>query len=240
MRPAPVDDAPLSDAARAALARNLEALRGRVAAACARVGRDPASVALVAVTKYTGAHVARALVDLGQRDLGENRADRVEALAGALSDAAPRWHMVGHLQRNKARLVAGHLFALHSLDSLDLARKLEALRPAALPPLEVYVEVRLGEGEGRSGLDEAALPGFLAGLDGLSRLRLVGLMGLPPEGAPEEARPHFQRLRRLRDQHLPGGGLSMGMTNDLEVAVEEGATVVRVGRALIEGLSSAG
>ncbi|MBX3468449.1 MAG: YggS family pyridoxal phosphate-dependent enzyme [Planctomycetes bacterium] len=240
MRPAPVDDAPLSDAARAALARNLAALRGRVAAACARVGRDPASVALVAVTKYTGAHVARALVDLGQRDLGENRADRVEALAGALADAAPRWHMVGHLQRNKARLVAGHLFALHSLDSLDLARKLDALRPAALPPLEVYVEVRLGDGEGRSGLDEAALPAFLAGLEGLSRLRLAGLMGLPPEGTPEEARPHFQRLRRLRDQHLPGGGLSMGMTNDLEVAVEEGATVVRVGRALIEGLSSAG
>lgn len=244
MRPAPVDDAPLSDAARAALARNLEALRGRVAAACARVGRDPASVALVAVTKYTGAHVARALVDLGQRDLGENRADRVEALAGALAPVlapvGPRWHMVGHLQRNKARLVAGHLFALHSLDSLDLARKLDALRPAALPPLEVYVEVRLGEGEGRSGLDDAALPAFLAGLQGLSRLRLAGLMGLPPEGTPEEARPHFQRLRRLRDQHLPGGGLSMGMTNDLEVAVEEGATVVRVGRALIEGLGSAG
>ncbi|MCW8141630.1 MAG: alanine racemase [Planctomycetota bacterium] len=148
--------------------------------------------------------------------------------------------MVGHLQRNKARLVAGHLFALHSLDSLDLARKLDALRPAALPPLEVYVEVRLGEGEGRSGLDDAALPAFLAGLQGLSRLRLAGLMGLPPEGTPEEARPHFQRLRRLRDQHLPGGGLSMGMTNDLEVAVEEGATVVRVGRALIEGLGSAG
>ncbi|MCO5166108.1 MAG: YggS family pyridoxal phosphate-dependent enzyme [Planctomycetes bacterium] len=240
MRPAPVDDAPLTDAERAALARNLDALRGRIAAACARAGRDPAAVALVAVTKYAGAHVARALVDLGQRDLGENRADRVQALAPALADLAPRWHMVGHLQRNKAKLVAAHLAALHSLDSLDLAAKLEALRPAGLPPLEVYVEVRLGQGETRSGLDEAALPAFVAGLQGLPRLRLAGLMGLPPAGTPAEARPHFQRLRRLRDEHLPGGGLSMGMTDDLEVAVEEGATVVRVGRALLEGLAGRG
>src|SRR5690606_10547431 len=107
------------------------------------------------------------------------------------------------------------------------------------PPLDVYVEVRLAEVETRSGLDARELPGFLAALGDLGRLRVAGLMGMAPDGAPEDARPHFQRLRRLRDEHLPGGGLSMGMTNDLEVAVEEGATVVRIGRALLEGLDPA-
>lgn len=235
----PVDDAPLTDDERAALARNLAAIRARIEAACARAGRAPADVALVAITKYTGAHVARGLVELGARDLGENRTNHLAAMAAALADLAPRWHMVGHLQRNKAKHVAATLATLHSLDSLDLARKLEALRPADLPPLEVYVEVRLADVETRSGIDARDLPAFLEGLRGLGRLRVAGLMGMAPEGAPEEARPHFQRLRRLRDEHLPGGGLSMGMTNDLEVAVEEGATVVRIGRALLEGLDPA-
>lgn len=235
----PVDDAPLTPAERAALATNLQAIRARIAGACARAGRDPQGVALVAITKYTGAHVARGLVELGARDLGENRTDHLDAMARALVDLAPRWHMVGHLQRNKARHVAATIDALHSLDSLDLARRLEALRPADRPPLDVYVEVRLATVDTRSGLSEAELPAFLAALRGLGRLRVAGLMGMAPEGAPEDARPHFQRLRRLRDEHLPGGGLSMGMTNDLEVAVEEGATVVRIGRALLEGLDPA-
>lgn len=235
----PLDDAPLTPAERAALTSNVQALRGRIAAACARAGRDPGEVTLVAVTKYTGVHVARGLVAAGVRDLGESRADRVEAMAGALADVAPRWHMVGHLQRNKARRVAGAMDALHSLDSLDLARRLDGLRPAERPPLEVFVEVRLADVETRSGLDEAALPALLAALAGLGRLRLAGLMGMAPEGSPEAARPHFQRLRRLRDDLLPGGGLSMGMTDDLEVAVEEGATLIRVGRALLAGLAPA-
>lgn len=241
-------EAPLSEPARAALAANLQKIRDRVAAACARVKRDPAGVQLVAVTKYSGVAFARALLDLGQRDLGENRTDHLATLAGALrreeSDSAraatgPRWHMVGHLQRNKAKEVANRLTALHSLDSLDLARKLEALRSAEAEPLEVYVELLLDEAaEGRSGVSEDDLPGFLADLRGLQRLRVAGLMGLPPhpEGAPPEvARPHFQRLARLAREHGLTG-LSMGMTADLEVAVEEGATVIRVGRALLEGV----
>lgn len=235
---APVNDAPLTSAEKDALARNLAAVRARIATACARASRDPQTVGLVAVTKYAGAHVARALVELGQRDLGENRTDRVEAMSAALADLSPRWHMVGHLQRNKARQVASTIHALHSLDSLDLARRLDALRPAALPPLEVYVEVRLSDVEGRSGVDAAAVPALLRELAALTRLRTVGLMGLPPEGAPEEARPHFQRLRALAaETSLPE--LSMGMTSDLEVAIEEGATIVRVGRALLEGLDPA-
>lgn len=218
---------------RAALARNLSAIRARVAAACGRAARDPAGVALVAVTKYSGPELARALVELGQLDLGENRTDALATKADAVPGA--RWHMIGHLQRNKAKDVAGRIVALHSLDSLDLARRLDGLVAA---PLDVYVELRLDEStEGRSGVAEADLPAFLAALRPLAKLRVVGLMGLPPQGdTPEAARPHFQRLRRLRDQHLPGAGLSMGMTEDLEVAVEEGSTVVRVGRALLEGV----
>lgn len=221
---------------RAALARNLAALRARVAAACARAGRDPAGVALVAVTKYAGPAFAAALLDLGQLDLGENRTDALATKADALAGRGARWHMIGHLQRNKAKDVAGRIAALHSLDSLDLARRLDGLRSGA--PLDVYVEVRLDEStEGRSGVAGADLPAFLAGLGPLARLRVVGLMGLPPQAdSPEAARPHFQRLRRLRDELLPGAGLSMGMTEDLEVAVEEGSTVVRVGRALLEGV----
>lgn len=229
----PVDDAPLTDAERAALKANLERVRARIASACARAKRDPREVRLVVVTKYTGAHVARAFVELGQVDLGENRTDRLEAMGAAVPGA--RWHMVGHLQRNKARQVAGRIGVLHSLDSLDLARKLEQLRPADLPPLEAYLELRLGEGETRSGMEEAELAPFLAGVAGLARVRVVGLMGLPPAGPAETARPHFQRLARLA-QALGLSELSMGMTEDLEVAVEEGATVVRVGRALLEGL----
>jgi pyridoxal phosphate enzyme (YggS family) len=234
------DEPPLGEAARAALAANLEKLRARVAAACARVKRDPAGVGLVAVTKYSGVAFARALLDLGQRDLGENRTDHLAGLDGALgARSGARWHMIGHLQRNKAKEVAGRLAALHSLDSLDLAKKLDALRPPGLPPVEVYVELRLDDStEGRSGVAEADLPAFLASLRGVQRLRVVGLMGLPPhpDGAPAEvARPHFQRLARLAREHGLSG-LSMGMTHDLEVAVEEGATVIRVGRALLEGV----
>lgn len=225
------------------LGENLARLRARIAAACARAGRDPQGVALVAITKYSGPALGRGLLALGQRDLGENRTARLVELAAALADAdpAPRWHMVGHLQRNKAKEVAGLLHALHSLDSPQLLARLEALRPAGLDPLQVYVEVRLDPRETRSGVEPAALPGFLAALPPGSRARLVGLMGLPPQGTPEEARPHFRRLRALLEaapaERFAARGLSMGMTGDLEVAVEEGASVVRVGRALLEGLS---
>lgn len=236
----------------AVLKENLEGVRGRIARACGRVGRDPAEVSLVAVTKYSGPAVARGLLQLGQRDLGESRTAHLVELDAALPPGEARWHMVGHLQRNKAKDVAGRLHALHSLDSAELLARLEALRPPELPPLRAYVEVRLDPRETRSGVDPAALPGFLAGLPACQRVRLVGLMGLPPlpPGEPDEAalaeaaRPHFRRLRGLLEALPPGvlagRELSMGMTQDLEVAVEEGARVVRVGRALLEGLSPEG
>lgn len=234
----------LNDADLGRLERNLAAVRQRIVAACARCGRDPAGVQLVAVTKYAGPDYAAGLLALGQRDLGENRVGHLLALAAGLEGRGlpePRWHLVGHLQRNKLRKVAGRLHALHSLDSVELARKLEAARPADLEPLVAYVQVRLAEGGERSGVEPDGLDAFLAGLAGLTRIALAGLMGLPPLGSPEDARPHFQRLRllaaRAREGTDLGAGLSMGMTADLEVAIEEGATAVRVGRALLEGLS---
>ncbi|MGE0710233.1 MAG: YggS family pyridoxal phosphate-dependent enzyme [Planctomycetota bacterium] len=224
---APVDVARLRD--------NLERIRARIARACAAAGRAEGSVALVAVTKYSGVPLARALVELGQRDLGENRVQHLGELAAGLADLAPRWHMIGHLQRNKANKAAPLLSAIHSLDSAELARKLDAARPAELPPLDVYLELRLDEKETRSGVTAAELPALWAEVGRCARLRPVGLMGLPPLG--EDPRPHFQRVRAAAAE-LGVRALSMGMTEDLEVAVEEGATVVRVGRALLEGLSA--
>jgi pyridoxal phosphate enzyme (YggS family) len=221
------------------LADNLQRIRDRIASACASVGRDPEGVTLVAVTKYAGVAFARGLLAAGQRDLGENRVDHLLTLAEGLSDAdpAPRWHMIGHLQRNKAKKVAAVLHSLHSLDSLPLATRLNELRPAESAPLEVYLQLKLGDGEARSGIAPDDVPSFVAGLTDLTRLRLVGLMGLPPIGEPEDARPHFQRLAAQRAV-VSGAelALSMGMTSDLEVAIAEGSTCVRVGRALLEGL----
>jgi pyridoxal phosphate enzyme (YggS family) len=223
------------------LAENLQRIRNRIGTACASAGRDPAEVTLVAVTKYAGVDFARGLLAAGQRDLGENRVDHLLRLAQGLADAepAPRWHMIGHLQRNKAKKVAGVLHSLHSLDSLERAKRLHELRPAQAPRLEVYVQLRLGQTDGRSGIPADEVPDFVAGLGDLTRLRLVGLMGLPPIGEPEDARPHFKRLAALRAIE-PGKelALSMGMTSDLEVAIAEGSTCVRVGRALLDGLSA--
>jgi len=226
------------------LEANLAALRRRIAAACAVCGRDPDGVRLVAVTKYAGASYAAALLTLGQLDLGENRVQHLLELAASLEGRAlppARWHLVGHLQRNKARKVAGLLHALHSLDDLDLARRLDAARPPDLQPLVAFVQVRLAEDEGRSGVEAQAVADLVRGLGGLTRVVPAGLMGLPPQGTPEEARPHFRGLRalaaRVRQETPLGGELSMGMTADLEVAIAEGATVVRVGRALLEGLT---
>lgn len=226
---------PLSPADQARLAENLAAVRARIERACAAAGRDPAAVQLVAVSKYGGPEIVAGLLELGQRDFGENRVPHLLELHAALAgrDPAPRWHMIGHLQRNKAKKVADVLGVLHSLDSLELARQLVARRTGG--PLPCYVQLKLGDDVGRSGVAFTELEGFLAELRQLEGLEVLGLMGLPPAGEPEEARPHFQRLAAALPAGL--GGLSMGMTSDLEVAIAEGATCVRVGRALYAGLS---
>ncbi|MCA8920377.1 MAG: YggS family pyridoxal phosphate-dependent enzyme [Planctomycetes bacterium] len=226
---------PLDAADKARLAENLGAVRARIARACAAVGRDPGAVQLVAVSKYGGPAVVAGLLELGQRDFGENRVQHLLELHAALADhdPAPRWHMIGHLQRNKAKQVADVLSVLHSLDSLDLARLLAARRTAG--PLPCFVQVQLHASDGRSGLGFTELPAFLRALEALPGIDVRGLMGLPPEGSAEDARPHFRRLAEALPAGL--GELSMGMTGDLEVAIAEGSTCVRVGRALYAGLS---
>ena len=232
----------LSPADQTLLKANLERIHERIGAACTRAGRATEDVSLVAVTKYAGAGYARALAGLGQVDLGENRVDHLLTLAKGLKGngvPAARWHVIGHLQRNKASRAARVMHVLHSLDSLQLAMRLnDQLLGGDL--LDVYIQIRLSNAKGRSGISADDLSPFVQALSALTRLRVVGLMGMPPLGRPEGARALYAGLRQLA-QETPGlhgvHGLSMGMTSDLEVAVEEGATVVRVGRALLDGLS---
>jgi PLP dependent protein len=219
----------------ARLAHNLEAVRARISRACAACGREPASVQLVAVTKYAHAPYAQALLELGQLDLGENRVQHLLEVDAKLTGVRPRWHLIGHLQKNKVKAVAGRLHTLHTLDGTVLAEKLNAAREG-LAPLRVYLQLKLAESEGRAGVAEEELGPLWQRASDLTGLEPLGLMGLPPRGAPEEARPHFRRLREAAGR-LGAQQLSMGMTADLEVAVAEGATVVRVGSALLEGLS---
>jgi hypothetical protein len=232
-------------ALREAVAVNLGRVRERVAQACRRAGRRPEDVSLVAVTKYGGQGLVSVLLELGQLDLGENRAERVVSLDRTLPSGLPRprWHMVGHLQRNKANKVAALLASVHSLDSAELARKLDQKRREKnLPPLPVFIELNVGNEEQKSGVTVGALEALAREVAPLAHVQVVGLMAIPPAADdPEASRVHFRALRgklEVLEKALgkPVSGLSMGMTHDLEVAVEEGATAVRVGRALLEGV----
>jgi pyridoxal phosphate enzyme (YggS family) len=233
------------------LRASLERVRDRIARACRAAGRDPSDVQLVAVTKGAGAELAAALAELGQLDLGENRAGELEAKASALSarGLAVRWHFLGHLQRNKARRVVARAAAVHSLDSVRLLRALERLAEEGSRPLDVYLEVKLVEVEERSGFAPAEVPAAVELAASLPHLRLAGLMTmapLDPRARPGDvasqalARATFASLRELAGR-LPRGAfaggaprLSMGMSSDLEAAIHEGAHVVRVGTALFE------
>jgi pyridoxal phosphate enzyme (YggS family) len=201
-------------------------------------------VTLVGVTKGVGVERIRVAMTVGLVELGENRvqeaAPKVAALAGAAPAVGPRWHMVGHLQSNKAARAVALFDELHSLDSLELAEKLDrVIADGARPtPLPVYVQVNVDADPAKAGFSAAELESSLDRLAGLRGLTLRGLMtiGRPVDRAAD-ARPTFAALRLLserlrRDQPALGAGLSMGMSDDFEVAAEEGATVVRIGRAL--------
>jgi pyridoxal phosphate enzyme (YggS family) len=220
-----------------AVAGAVAAARRRIAAAAERAGRDPASVRLVAVSKTVAAERVAEAVAAGVTDLGENRVQEAAAKRPQLPDGV-RWHMVGHLQTNKAARAAATFAVVHSVDSVRLAETLAARRPAGLGELEVLLEVELTGLPGHTGLLPGGLEEAVAAIAGLGGLRLRGLMTMaPPVADPEEARPVFAALRRMRDglEQRAGGALpelSMGMSGDFEVAVEEGATMVRLGRAI--------
>lgn len=224
----------------AAIARRLEAVRARIEAACDRAGRDPASVAVVGVTKTHPASVVADALAAGLADLGENRAQELAPKAedAAAMGLAPRWHFVGHLQRNKARQALPHAAVLHSLDSARLAEEIQRRldmgfgAPGLGGPLPCYLEVNAGGEASKEGVEPAALGELLRAASALPGIAVAGLMTVAPQaGDPEEVRPVFRALRELAEAHGLAG-LSMGMTDDYEVAVEEGATVVRLGRVI--------
>ncbi len=204
----------------------------RIESAAARVERDPRRVTLVAVSKTKTVDEILSVYDLGHRDFGENRADEMAAKASQLPSDI-RWHYVGALQSNKARQVRPVTHLLHSVDRLSLAK---AWLKGPGPPPSILVQVNLGEEPQKSGVAPAAA-GKLIGQLVLLGLDVSGLMALPPiPDEPEASRPHFAALRGLREELIgdhPGlQHLSMGMTDDFEVAVEEGASIIRVGRAI--------
>jgi pyridoxal phosphate enzyme (YggS family) len=214
------------------VAERLAAVRERVSAACARAGRPVESVTLVAVSKLKPAALIREAYAAGQRDFGENYAQELRDKAAELADLQGlRWHAIGPLQTNKVKYVARVASAFHALDRVEVARELSKRREGA-PPLPCYVEVNVGGEATKSGLEPAALGPFLTEARALPGLQLVGLMSLPPPTDEEaRARGYFQALCELTRTHgLPG--LSMGTTHDFELAIQEGATVVRVGTAI--------
>ncbi len=226
------------------LKRNLTRVWERMHAACDRAGRDPDSVALIAVTKTVSPDTARALVDLGVKNLGENRIQVAQEKIEALSDLDIRWHMIGHLQTNKAKEAVRMFDLIHSVDSAHLADALEKRAAAESKEVPVLVQVNCSGEESKFGVDESVAIDAVRRIAGHPGVRVVGLMTMAPlVHNPEEVRPVFRRLRRLADEirtldmaNTEMTHLSMGMTQDFEVAIEEGATMVRVGTALFHGV----
>ena len=223
------------------IAANLRAVRQRIARAASLGGRSERDVTLVAVSKTHPPERVREAYEAGQLAFGENKVQEGEAKIAALESlrvAGLRWHLVGHLQSNKARKAVGLFDVIHSVDSLDLARKLAAAAAEAGKIQDVLVQADLAGEATKHGVGEDALLPALETLRGLASLRVLGLMILPPfEDDPEKTRPYFRRLRELRDRAagegvLAASELSMGMSHDFEVAIEEGATIVRVGTAI--------
>jgi PLP dependent protein len=209
----------------------LAAVEARVQAACTRAGRARASVTLLAVSKLMPIDALVAAHTAGQRDFAENYAQELRDKASDARLAGARFHAIGALQTNKAKYVAAHAFAFHALDREELAHELSKRR-AGKPPLQCFLEVNIAGEATKHGVHPAALPALLAAVRAQPNLEVAGLMCMPPAAElPEASRPHFAALRALA-QHVRLAGLSMGSTDDFEVAIEEGATHVRVGRAI--------
>ena len=224
-----------------AFSARLENVRSRIGSCAQRCNRSPDDITLVAVSKTHPAEVIREAIGLGLTDFGENRVQEAEGKIPIVGRDAARWHLIGHLQSNKARRAVELFDVIQSLDSAALALRLERMceevNRATLP---VLIQVDLGHEATKTGVGEGELSEVVTAVRGCERLQLMGLMTLPPffdEAA--RVRPYFRRLRELRDELRTSGAfgdrrgeLSMGMTHDFEIAVEEGATIVRVGTAI--------
>jgi pyridoxal phosphate enzyme (YggS family) len=226
------------DAVDAGLVRRLAGVRERIASAAASAGRDVAEITLVAVTKTHPAEVARSAVAAGLQDLGENRVDELVVKSAAL---AARWHLVGRLQRNKVRDVVGRAHLVHSVDRRGLMEVIGRRAELAGVEQDILIQVNVGEDPAKGGCRLTELPELVSYAADLTGVRVTGLMTVPPlPGTAEDpsaaARPFFRALREARDalqaEHPAVKELSMGMSDDLEAAVQEGATMVRIGSAL--------
>jgi PLP dependent protein len=226
-----------------ALRSRLDDVRARIARAAGRAGRDPASVRLIAVSKTFPVGHIRAAAAADQIDFGENKVQEALPKIDSTSDLPLRWHLVGHLQTNKARKAAARFDVVHSVDGAALARRLDEAAADAGRRIDFLIQVDLAGEATKHGAREEDLPPILDAVGQCRAARLIGLMLLPPfMEDPEAARPYFRALRNIRDRLLATGvdgswltQLSMGMSHDFEVAIEEGATLVRVGTAIFGG-----
>ncbi|KWR91032.1 YggS family pyridoxal phosphate-dependent enzyme [Cupriavidus sp. IDO] len=221
------------------IAANLQAVHRSIAAAAQQAGRQPLDVALLAVAKTVPPTVVRTAFDAGQRAFGENYVqegvDKIVALADLRSQL--EWHFIGPLQSNKTRLVAEHFDWVHALDRFKIAERLSAQRPAGMAPLQVCIQVNISGEASKSGVPPAQALELARAVAGLPGLRLRGLMAIPePASAPAAQRRPFAAMRELlaalREAGLDVDTLSMGMTADMEAAIAEGATIVRIGTAI--------
>lgn len=217
---------------------NLERVRERISRATARAWRQPEEITLVAVSKTFPPEAIRAVYELGVRHFAENRIQEFEAKQPKLLSVRAAWHFIGHLQRNKARRAVYLFHRIDGVDSLTLARTLESEAAAQEKRVPILIEVKLGDEPNKSGIAESNLAALAESIGPSSDLRLRGLMGVPPYFEdPERARPYFRKLRELKEElsrrlGFPLPVLSMGMSHDFEIAIEEGATEIRVGTAL--------
>lgn len=243
------------DAKRLRIRQNVAAVRASIETACRRANRPAADVLLVAATKYVDSPAMQLLMEAGIRDFGENRVQQLQqrvaelgtsfaCLGATASGPSPRWHMIGHLQRNKVKPLLGCAHIVHSIDSARLAHEVEKHAADLGATVDVLVEVNISGEASKEGIAAADAAALVRELVQLPHLRACGLMTMAPLGeSAEAARPTFAGLRRLlaslHEEGIAGAELrhlSMGMSHDFEVAIEEGATIVRVGSRLFEGL----
>ncbi len=206
------------------------AVEARIAAACARAGRARGDVKLVAVSKTFPATDVDHVIAAGIADVGENKVQEARDKKPSVAGNA-RWHLIGHLQSNKAKDAVRLFDVIQSVASIELAEKIARAAESAGKQQEILLQVNIGRESQKSGAEPEGVAELVRRISGLPSLRLSGLMAIPPAGEPEEVRPFFRALRAMRDD-LGLSELSMGMTDDFEVAIEEGATIVRVGRAI--------
>ena len=219
------------------LPERLQLVRQRIAEAASAAGRDPASVTLIGVSKTQPAAAVREAIAAGLADFGENYVQEAMGKLREVADESVTWHFIGALQSNKTREVAAHFHWVHTIDREKIARRLSEQRPFHSPPLQVCLQVRLGGEETKSGVGASELDALADAVAALPRIRLRGLMCIPPaEDDPARQRHWFAELRRLQEGLVARGhdldALSMGMSGDFEAAISEGATHVRVGTAL--------